>query len=367
VLAVRRSGDWLVRSSSDGSVGSFGTIDLDASLEIANAILVTVSGAIFVGGSDNSSPEMATVKKAHLSATAVWDTVDSYVGVASGTLNECVNLVENTETGDVFSAMRTSDGETNTNYRSVTIRKSADRGSNWHTFYRLNPVRESPDVFQVQADMDMVASGNLFLVGFGAGGAVATNPELVVRRIEKSDQIVFTASVDNTATGQFRFEAEFPTEIRDSNNNHVFRDSAFATSVFGISSSQFQEKPLPADIFFKVSASDVVFTGSELYVGFKDGVNHPSYKSLTEVGTFFPLSDGVFEYRGRLLLNPSFALDNTEPSIRISSSIGVHRLFDFEMEFHQPLTDEGVRIFKEIDNQNLEFEYVNFGLLKGIE
>jgi hypothetical protein len=61
------------------------------------------------------------------------------------------------------------------------------------------------------------------------------------------------------------------------------------------------------------------------------------------------------------------AIASNRPRLVLSSAIGtIHYFRNVKQEFYMPLSDFGVKYYKQLDNQNYEFVYLNNSVMKGI-
>ncbi len=152
---------------------------------------------------------------------------------------------------------------------------------------------------------------------------------------------------------------------------------SFSQRVFGIGPENIVEK-FNAELTLQISASNTAFSLGDFNIEFRDlkSPTWSAYKGMKELGEFSALADseGFFTYRTRFssgsIHPPLIALSgaSTDMFWRVTvNSAKIYTVKNVKIEFDQELTDDGVREYKTIDNQNVEFSFINPSTMPDIE
>lgn len=184
-----------------------------------------------------------------------------------------------------------------------------------------------------------------------------------------------------TATRLFHLTGAVALELSQSlfDANNVLIETGSFLANFGQTFSTVTDRH-DALITFQVSASSNPFTVADFTVDFKDDNSiWTNYKRISsESGSIYleKTEKGEEGWRQFFLsldhetIRPRFSLDRTNVMFRISASAGRTYAFkDFQVQFNEQLTNDGVRKYMDIDNTNNDniFVSLNRDTLKKVE
>jgi len=157
--------------------------------------------------------------------------------------------------------------------------------------------------------------------------------------------------------------------------NALIDSGGFSERVFDVGPDDVDVK-FDTNLLFKVSASDAPFADTDFIFSFKDDSSDAwsAYKDVKVTGSGYfkaPDDDGFreFEMQLRSVGRPEIALNDQKNQrfFKIDQLSNIYVYKDVKLEYSQPLADDGVEEYKIIDNQNVEFEFVNRNLMPIVE
>jgi hypothetical protein len=120
-------------------------------------------------------------------------------------------------------------------------------------------------------------------------------------------------------------------------------------------------KRYEAVLTFRVSGTNTNFAANEISFEFRDYNSSlfSTYTNVARYGSYFPTADGWYDFIMAFPYDnvPTFSLNETQPYFRLSGGITTSggKIFafrDIKLSFNQKLTDDGVKYYQDLDNQN---------------
>jgi hypothetical protein len=277
---------------------------------------------------------------------------------------------------------------------SWAVRKTTDHGTTWQTIDEYCPFSgNGPNI----ARRGAMRQGKLFVCGQASGSG------MIIRYSDNgTEQFVLTGSrsvdhkelhvrwfdstnvpLSNTGT---LISSLFGLEIPTHRTPYTVFDENGIVRTYGTTqpfTGSVERKRNPK-ISFRVSASNVVFNANDFNVDFRDnnssawyyngGSSNYGYKKLLDYGHFTEEADGwrKFEsllFSGSKQQEPFVSTFFEKAMWRVSASNGNYVFKDFRLEWDQPLTDEGVKYLKDLDNQNIENDttFTKYEFIKSVD
>ncbi len=143
-------------------------------------------------------------------------------------------------------------------------------------------------------------------------------------------------------------------------------------SNFGFLSTSAHQLPVDVKLMLEISASNTIFTSSEFNIKFKDdsvaGV-WGQYRDITLLGNFTRIADNFYRYTYDFMFSSSFSypsmsyVGNTL-NVLLSAASGKNYIFsNINLTFKEKLTNDGVKFYRDLDNDNNDSIFSNIGFL----
>lgn len=207
-----------------------------------------------------------------------------------------------------------------------------------------------------------------------AGGATAAAGNPLNWRVYRAPIAYFTGTqftISGTAGGN---GVQLKRKLYDA-NNVLFIDTTYPfDSRFGFKSilnyDKFEtHRLLLPELRMSISGANESFNPASINITLSDD-SATNYTDLTLLGTYFSSSETgfvKFSYNfltGSAFLFPSMSYGNTKLSVIISASAGKSYVFkDVSLYFKEVLSNDGVKFYKDVDNDNNKNIFSNIGFV----
>ena len=272
-------------------------------------------------------------------------------------------IIYDYDVGEFVVAGITSNGNQNNNYSSIVLRKNDNNWASWYTFYESPPF-EATSSRRIGGPVGFIKYNSDYYIAYGCGSSSSLNePTLVIKKIFKDDSMILSCSTtSDISTGSFKVEKQFSTNTEDELNNFSYNNSV-NDLLFRTITGLGDRKVFPTNIEFKIVPYNVFFNKDNLFVGILDTENYSGYLNMIDYGSYSNIGNGIYQFYGSFPQAVTLPLDSSFPVIKLSCSVGIYKIYDFKLNYEQPLSHVGVSNFRKIDNQNIKFNYLKSNIL----
>lgn len=362
------NGNWKLQSSSDGV--SWGSIPAPSGTDFTRIQSLMVDKfdhiwAFCIEGfsMSGSGTRLMIASSSQGGASGTWGVVHRGDSTHAGTIAH--QIIEDTN-GNIIATARSGSGN-----GAWVIIQSKRRGVSG-SWAELERPPETSGAFVYSTAIAKTTGSDVWLTAFSGtndrGGWKSTSVTRRVRSIyDQPNQSSFTVTGSEQI---FLIQS-----LRDTSNN-ARMSASFIQEVFGYSETTPKSRR-NARLTFRVSSSNKPLDLNDFAVFFRDN-NSTTWASDRDVESFGIFSQdsesGFYEFFSNFYFSgniepPVFSF-NTSSILFTVETYNTGTIFtfeDFRISFDEPLTDHGVKRFREIDNQNMEFLYYNFNVMKKVD
>ena len=366
---------WLVRkTSTGGATGSWETIeDIVGLTDVGSAdharaecIDISPSGAVYVGGSSGSAAAVVTglfVRKSHVTSS-VFNTINIMTGTydTNAANKTSINdiIVDRNNESQIYAVggMWNNYGFASVNVPFFVVQKSEDYGVSWNTLNCAVAPLTSSVVSVYSSGAAGIFDNNNFIVGgyYGSNGITI-----------KYHQNVYVDSFNLTSS--FGRSARLsPLKLLTDGNDSVIVTSSFISNVIPSDSEtiiSLEDANLSFEYFITGTLESVFLVSGNLAaqginVYFKDDDSTSKWFSNTDIskkGKYVLLSDKFIRYNFDFVTDgkyypPRIRLNNVAPLVEFRNNSGSFVIRNVELSFKHPLSNDGVKYYKNLDNQH---------------